>query len=952
MDQGLTTNNRATTPLRRLVLGTAFATSAFLGGYRGYIRRGYAQCAGGGGTYNCSGSLATTQTLTGTPLIVTTNPGFGITTGAGNAFTLTGTGGITITDTNTSAITGAGHGIRGTNNTSGAFSITTTGAVTGISINGIGAQNNAGTTDLTINAAADVSGGDNGIFAGHSGTGALSITATGTVTGTGGNGIYARNNAGTDLTINAADVSGGDEGIDARQFGAGALAITTTGTVTGTGDNGIRAVNNVGATDLTINAANVSGAEDGIDVLHYGSGALSITTTGTVTGTTADGIYARSIGLGTTNVTINAADVSGGNRGIYARHTGSGALSITATGTVTGNGGAGISVANDSATPGSTSTVTVAGGSTVSGTTAGIALSSATGRTASVVNAGAIRNASGATTDTAIAATGSGAVSITNDGTITGIVALGAGDDVLTERNFNSWHTAGGTNEFGAGANTIDNDGLIVAAEPGAVAPVTTVFQATGGTLTFNANAGGLLEMRNGLVGDVTLIGNSGTGNASFVGNGGRVGVDVALDSLTADHLLISGNASGTTLVNVINVGGAGAATGAANTDGISIIQVGGTSAATTFQLQGGYAAAGPYQYHLNPFDPTASAAGEADPLLGTTTFWDYRLQSALDASGNPIPVPQVFGYQALSTGGLRYGSSLLDSLHKRLGEIRHVASVKSKNGDKEQNAETFLRGQGFHSDFSGDRGPDFDQNIWFVQLGGNFVGRNIGEPGATLRGGGALSYGGSSLDVKGSSAKVDLNGPTLALTTSYQAARGWYLDAVAQGTRYFTEVKTSERGKTGDPKGWGWGLSLEGGYPFEVSDKLILEPQVQLAYQRIWFDRFTDVDGIAVDLKSGDSLRGRLGGRVQKTYETKDQQWSPFVEINVIREFLKGGRIKASGVGFGADTGGTSLQFGGGLNAQLGRNAAIFTNLIYEQGVTNGTANTWGGSVGVRVNF
>ena len=83
---------------RRLVLGTALATSAFFGGYRGYIRRAFADCAPIGGTYICRGTTTTTQALNGAPLVVTTRHGFSIdTTGSGGyAFKLSGTDGLTI----------------------------------------------------------------------------------------------------------------------------------------------------------------------------------------------------------------------------------------------------------------------------------------------------------------------------------------------------------------------------------------------------------------------------------------------------------------------------------------------------------------------------------------------------------------------------------------------------------------------------------------------------------------------------------------------------------------------------------------------------------------------------------------------------------------------------------------------------------------------------------------
>ena len=109
------TNGPALSLRNRLVLGTALATSAFVGGYRGYVRRAFADCTGAGGTYTCSVATTTTQTLPpdGTAVLtVTTAPGFTIDTrtvsggSGGNAFTLNGTGGLTFTDDNLSTITG------------------------------------------------------------------------------------------------------------------------------------------------------------------------------------------------------------------------------------------------------------------------------------------------------------------------------------------------------------------------------------------------------------------------------------------------------------------------------------------------------------------------------------------------------------------------------------------------------------------------------------------------------------------------------------------------------------------------------------------------------------------------------------------------------------------------------------------------------------------------------
>ncbi|WP_052185270.1 autotransporter outer membrane beta-barrel domain-containing protein [Methylotenera versatilis] len=573
-----------------------------------------------------------------------------------------------------------------------------------------------------------------------------------------------------------------------------------------------------------------------------------------------------------------------------------------------------------------------------------------------------------------------GSTGVLNIGGAEGGIAQAAGTWVASNVNFgpgtgriNFNHTgaAFNFNSIISGLGTINQNGSGLTTLTANSSAFTGITNVNAGTLSVNGILGGTMQVNGGRlqgigqVGDTTNFagGTIAPGNSigtlliagNYIGSGGVLEMEAVLAGTgsPADRLLISGNATGNTVVNVINTGGAGALTGASNTDGISIIQVGGTSTASTFQLAGGYAVAGPYQYILKAFDPATSAAGEVDPLLGATPFWDYRLQSLIDSSGNPVAVPQVAGYQAMPTGAVRYGASLLDSVHKRLGELRETATLQNKIGSTEQRSkEVFLRTQGSSSDVSGNSASGYDQDIWYVQAGGNLFGRDMAD-GAELRIGGALSIGGSKLNADESSAKVDLRGTTLALTSTYQAAAGWYLDAVAQGTRYTSEITTSQRGETGDPKGWGWGLSLEGGYPFDMGNGLIVEPQAQLSYQRIRFDKFTDIDSIDVDLNGGESLRGRFGGRVLKTITTNiDRQWTPYVEANLLHEFLSDGSITASNVRFDSESMGTSLQFGGGLNARLGLNSSVFASLSYEKGLTSASADVWGGNVGVRVDF
>lgn len=251
-------------------------------------------------------------------------------------------------------VIGGNYGITANNNGSGTLSITTAGIVTGTNSMGINATNSTNGTSLTINAQDDVSGNEEGIYAYNHGSGSLSVTAMGSVTGGSDyDGIEARVDGGTDLTVEAqSDVLGGENGIYAINDGSGLLSITVAGDITGDTDldgdgSGIIALNY--GTDLTVDVQGaVEGGNQGIDVFNQGSGAVSITTSGPVIGGANNGINAYNSTNGT-SLTINAAgDVTAGEYGVSATNRGSGSLSIVVTGSVTaGEDGTGIDAQND-----------------------------------------------------------------------------------------------------------------------------------------------------------------------------------------------------------------------------------------------------------------------------------------------------------------------------------------------------------------------------------------------------------------------------------------------------------------------------------------------------------------------------------------------------------------------------------------------------------------------------
>jgi len=217
----------------------------------------------------------------------------------------------------------------------GSLSVTTTGTVSG-GANGIYALNQ-GTGALTIaatsNGAAQVTGGANGIEARNENGSTLSIdvdTATG-----GSNGVLALNAAGGDLHVTAQNASGASEdGISAYINGTGALTVTTNGNVSG-GDTGILA-------EIDEETASET------DQASPETSSITIDSTGSVTGGEFDAILAKIRGSGTIEIrnaaTLNVTDVDGKGDGIDADILGTdaesnsiggnGAVTITNTGDI------------------------------------------------------------------------------------------------------------------------------------------------------------------------------------------------------------------------------------------------------------------------------------------------------------------------------------------------------------------------------------------------------------------------------------------------------------------------------------------------------------------------------------------------------------------------------------------------------------------------------------------
>ena len=488
------------------------------------------------------------------------------------------------------------------------------------------------------------------------------------------------------------------------------------------------------------------------------------------------------------------------------------------------------------------------------------------------------------------------------------------------------------------------------------------------------------------------------------------------LSNQLTDRLLILGNAEGTTSTTVNNARGAGAFTSLTGVpdaaDGISIIQVAGASTPEAFTLQHGYVTGGtPFQYKLNAYGPGSpnGAADALQSLVGTAgNHWDYRLQSAyvtpegpvkpetetpsgplepapgppsaptepepgppaepgqpapepppgavpqLPSDARPEVAPQVPAYLSTSRALFQTGLVDIDSLHRRLGEIRD--DQISGNG---QAVEGFVRIYGGLFNYTTDRsfqsfGYNFNLDYGAVQFGASY--KTIDNPDGTLRVGLAGTFGRlwmqpSAVD-GASDARFDTQ--SLAGIATWQDRAGWYVDGIVMGGLFNGRYTTAARGQITSVNGNSVAVSIESGMPFQLPWwNLAIEPQVQLVWQHLDFADRTDGDGIEVNMGSPDQGVARVGFRLLRPFVMGDgSRVTPYIKANLLQGIGGSNSVVLSGVSFGTGKPGTALQVGAGATGTLTRNLSVYGNVAWQNNVGSGGFRGWVLNGGLRLIF
>ncbi|CAB3765032.1 autotransporter family protein [Paraburkholderia solisilvae] len=460
------------------------------------------------------------------------------------------------------------------------------------------------------------------------------------------------------------------------------------------------------------------------------------------------------------------------------------------------------------------------------------------------------------------------------------------------------------------------------------------------------------------------------------------------LSNQQTDRLLISGNATGTTTVTINPHGEGGPAIGLtgtpSSTSGISIVQVGGSSASGAFVLgNAGVAGDDPFVYHLAAYGPSAehgpSAASQADPRGGGNT-WDFRLQSTYTTPEGPIDLPpdqpaeptdpnirpavapQVAAYLTAPLALFQAGMVDISTLHQRLGEIRYsnqsVPGGPPSAGFSLSPAEAFVRAYGGQYRYTTNRsfdafGFNTDIDTAAVQFGGSVL-RRQGDYGV-WRYGLAAAFGHvwwTPSAVDGNS-KGDANRYTFYGTATFQSNAGWYTDGIIFGGLFDGHVSTDAQGKVSDMGGTTVGLSFEAGYPFQLtSGGLFFEPQAQLVWQHLSFNRETDIDGIDTDLGGQDDVLLRIGFRLAQPLEFDKYPITPYFKFNFLQPLTGDGNVTIGGFPFGTGKQGSAMEVGGGVTGQFTPRFSVFADAVYQHRLVSYGSNGWAANAGLRYVF
>lgn len=183
----------------------------------------------------------------------------------------------------------------------------------------------------------------------------------------------------------------------------------------------------------------------------------------------------------------------------------------------------------------------------------------------------------------------------------------------------------------------------------------------------------------------------------------------------------------------------------------------------------------------------------------------------------------------------------------------------------------------------------------------------------------------------------------------TWMGSDGYYVDGLLKLNQFqnHADVVMSNSTKAkGTYRNYGVGASLEAGREVQLTERLFVEPFVQVSA--------VAVQGKSLNLDSGlqahSSTTRSLLGKVGTTVEHRNQWVSPYVKVALAHEFARDNEVKVNGNSFRNDLQGTRAELGAGLSLSVAKDLQLHADFEYMNGTK--IKQPWGGSVGLRYAF
>lgn len=462
--------------------------------------------------------------------------------------------------------------------------------------------------------------------------------------------------------------------------------------------------------------------------------------------------------------------------------------------------------------------------------------------------------------------------------------------------------------------------------------------------------------------------GTSLTVQGDYAGQGGTLNFNTALggDGSATDMLVVTGNTSGNTTVQVTNVGG----TGAATTQGIKLIDVQGASNGT-FALKGDYVfqgqqavVAGAYAYRLYK-DGVDAPDG------------DWYLRSALTdpptdpgnpgtpgkpgaGGGDPTPLyqPGVPLYEAYA--GILQQANTLDTLVQRTGDRQWADGQSNDAMTPGEGVWTRVQG-GDHTikPESSTTGTNYDVSDWKSEVG---LDATLADSGSgKLVGSASLHYDHYNSDVSSAygDGRINTRAYGVGAALTWYASNGLYVDGQLRWMHLDSDLHSNTLGMAeNDNKAAGYAAGVEVGQRFHLSDAWSIVPQAQLTWGKVSFDGFNDAFGARVSQQAGNAAAARAGTAIDYL-STHSGDSGPVVThlyaiANVYDNFKDAAQVNVAGTDFSTRNerwwGGLGL--GGSLDWAGGR-YSVYGEVQAQTGLSNfGDSHALNGTLGFRMRW